>query len=188
MMNITNHFLVAMPTMRSSDLERSVIYMCEHNEKGSMGLELTQANDLTIGEMLIKADVEPIYPQNKPQSLSQPVLLGGMTEQDRGFIVHCPKDEYQASVKMTKDITITSSKDLLEVLGTEEEPSHYVIALGYMAWEAGELEQELMDNHWLLIEVDPQIIFDTPIEKRWEKALGLLGVEPAKLSFQVGEA
>ncbi|WP_273130777.1 YqgE/AlgH family protein [Vibrio caribbeanicus] len=187
-MNLTNHFLVAMPGMKDPYFQRSVIYVCEHNEDGAMGLMINAPIDITIGKMLEKVDVEPSHPQLQKESLEKPVLNGGPVSEDRGFILHQPKDDYESSIKMTDNISVTTSKDILGVLGTEAEPSQYLVALGYSGWEAGQLEIELSENSWLTVEADPNVIFDTPINERWQKAVQMLGIDASQLSSDIGHA
>jgi putative transcriptional regulator len=187
-MNLTNHFLVAMPGMEDPYFKHRVIYVCEHNQDGAMGLVINAPIDITVGGMLKKVDIEPTQPQLNPNSLEKPVLNGGPVSEDRGFILHQPKDEYESSVQMTDQISVTTSKDILEVLGTEAEPNSYVIALGYSGWEAGQLEVELAENSWLTIEADPDVIFNTPIRERWRAAVQMLGIDAAQLSTQAGHA
>lgn len=187
-MNLTNHFLVAMPGMKDPYFQRSVIYVCEHNEDGAMGLMINAPIDITIGKMLEKVDVESIHPKLLTDSLDKPVLNGGPVSEDRGFILHQPKDEYESSIKMTDKISVTTSRDILGVLGTEAEPHHYLVALGYSGWEAGQLEIELSENSWLTVEADPNVMFDTPISERWQKAVQMLGIDVAQLSSDIGHA
>lgn len=187
-MNLTNHFLVAMPGMKDPYFKRSVIYVCEHNEEGAMGLMINAPIDITIGKMLERVDVQPVHPQLNTDSLEKPVLNGGPVSEDRGFILHRPKDTYESSIQMTNEISVTTSKDILSVLGTEAEPNRYLVALGYSGWEAGQLESELSENSWLTIEADPSVIFDTPIADRWQKAVQMLGIDVAQLSNDVGHA
>ena len=187
-MNLTNHFLVAMPGMKDPYFQRSVIYVCEHNEEGAMGLMINTPIDITIGKMLEKVDLESAHPKLLTESLDKPVLNGGPVSEDRGFILHQPKDEYESSIKMTDQIFVTTSKDILGVLGTEAEPNHYIVALGYAGWEPGQLEIELSENSWLTVEADPNVMFDTPINERWQKAVQMLGIDVAQLSSQIGHA
>ncbi len=187
-MNLTNHFLVAMPGMKDPYFKRSVIYVCEHNEEGAMGLMINAPIDITIGKMLERVDVKPSHPKLISESLEKPVLNGGPVSEDRGFILHQPKDEYESSIKMTDNISVTTSKDILGVLGTEAEPNHYIVALGYSGWEPGQLEIELSENSWLTVEADPDVMFDTPINERWQKAVQMLGIDVAQLSSEIGHA
>jgi len=187
-MNLANHFLVAMPGMQDPLFHRSVIYICEHNEEGAMGIVVNAPIDITVARMLKKVDVESVHPQVHKESLDASVLSGGPVAEDRGFILHEPKDNYQSSIKMTDYLSVTTSKDILSVLGTEAEPKNYVIALGYSGWTAGQLENELAENSWLTVEADPSVIFSTPVQERWHKAVQMLGVEPSQLSTDAGHA
>ncbi|NVJ56359.1 MAG: YqgE/AlgH family protein [Vibrionaceae bacterium] len=187
-MNLTNHFLVAMPGMKDPYFHRSVIYVCEHNDEGAMGLMINAPIDITVGKMLKQVDVQPVHPQLYTESLDKPVLNGGPVSSDRGFILHHPKDHYESSIQMTDYLSVTTSKDILSVLGTEAEPNNYLVALGYSGWEAGQLESELSENSWLTIEADPDVIFNTPINERWSKAVQMLGIDASQLSCEIGHA
>ncbi|EKO3638618.1 YqgE/AlgH family protein [Vibrio metschnikovii] len=187
-MNLTNHFLVAMPSMQDPYFKRSVIYVCEHNEEGAMGLMINAPIDITVSGMLKQVEIEPAYPHSREQSLKKPVFNGGPISEDRGFVLHRMKDHYESTMKMTDDIAVTTSKDILCVLGTEAEPNGYIVALGYSGWSPGQLEQELTDNSWLTIEADADLIFDTPVHEKWQKAIQKLGINPAQLAPQSGHA
>lgn len=187
-MNLTNHFLVAMPGMKDPYFKRSVIYVCEHNAEGAMGLMINAPIDITVEKMLEKVDVQSLYPQVDSVNLGNQVLNGGPVSEDRGFILHNPKDHYESSIQMSDHISVTTSKDILSVLGTEAEPNRYLVALGYSGWEPGQLEIELAENSWLTIEAKPEIIFETPIPERWETAVKMLGIDVAQLSSDIGHA
>lgn len=187
-MNLTNHFLVAMPSMEDPYFKRSVIYVCEHNEEGAMGLMINAPIDITVAGMLKQVAVQPSHPQLLTTNLDASVLNGGPVAEDRGFILHNPKDQYESSLHMTDQISVTTSKDILSVLGTEAEPESYLVALGYSGWEAGQLENELAENSWLTIEADPEVIFNTPVQDRWNKAIEKLGINAAQLSNLTGHA
>ncbi|OBT17371.1 hypothetical protein A9264_00955 [Vibrio sp. UCD-FRSSP16_10] len=186
-MNLTNHFLVAMPSIEDPYFKRSVIYICEHNENGAMGIMINAPIDITVGGMLKQVELKSANIQ-AGDSLKQPVHNGGPVSEDRGFILHQPKDKYQSSMVMTDSLTVTTSKDILAVLGTQEEPTQYLVALGYSGWEAGQLESELAENSWLTIEADPNIIFTTPVQDRWSSAVQSLGIDASQLSTQAGHA
>ncbi|MFC1237739.1 YqgE/AlgH family protein [Vibrio sp. DW001] len=187
-MNLANHFLVAMPNMQDPLFHRSVIYICEHSKDGAMGIVVNAPINITVGGMLKKVDVDSVHPQIHKESLEASVLNGGPVSEDRGFILHEPKDQYLSSIQMTDRLSVTTSKDILSVLGTEAEPNNYIVALGYSGWTAGQLENELAENSWLTVEADPMVIFETPVQERWEKAVQMLGVEPSQLSADTGHA
>ncbi|CAH0524620.1 YqgE/AlgH family protein [Vibrio hippocampi] len=189
-MNLVNHFLVAMPGMNDPYFQRSVIYMCEHNDEGAMGIMINTPIDVTVANMLkqVQVDLPVSTTIRHSKSLEEPVLNGGPVAEDRGFILHNPKDNYQSSIQITDRVSVTTSKDILAVLGTDAQPDNYLVALGYAGWSAGQLEAELAENSWLTVEADPNIIFETPVEQRWSRAVTMLGIDVAQLSSQVGHA
>ncbi len=187
-MYLENHFLVAMPSMIDPFFHRSVIYICEHDSEGSMGLRINEAIPLSLEMMLMQMEQENPLPIIFPQELTQPILNGGPVADDRGFVLHSEKDHYASSIPVTKELFVTTSKDILATLGTESQPDKYLVALGYSGWDAGQLEQELSENTWLVLEADSTIIFDTPIAERWRKAIEILGINPENLSSEVGHA
>ncbi|EEY73463.1 hypothetical protein VHA_000711 [Grimontia hollisae CIP 101886] len=186
--NLKNHFLVAMPSMADKRFQHSVVYMCEHNEDGAMGLVINQPINISIANMLEQIEVEREQDVTRPVSLNQPVLFGGPVSEDRGFVLHKNTKLFGSSIQLSEELTVTTSKDILSILGTNEEPEQFIVALGYAGWDAGQLEQELAENSWLTIEADPTVIFDTPINERWEKALKQLGIDALNLSADVGHA
>ncbi|WP_054674976.1 YqgE/AlgH family protein [Parasalinivibrio latis] len=187
-MNLKNHFLVAMPGMTDPRFEQGVVYVCEHNDEGAMGLMINNPISISVGNMLDQIDVERDLPVAFPNKLEQPVLNGGPVSEDRGFVLHRPHRDYGSSMELTDDITVTTSKDILNILGTDEGPEKFLVTLGYSGWDAGQLEQELAENSWLTIEADPDLIFNTPINERWSKALAQLGINPLHLSDEIGHA
>ncbi|WP_413111025.1 YqgE/AlgH family protein [Thaumasiovibrio sp. DFM-14] len=187
-MNLQNHFLVAMPGMIDPRFKRTVIYICEHNDEGAMGLIINQPIEITLDAMLEQIEIERDLPVDDPHSLDQPVLNGGPVAEDRGFVLHDAASTFTSSEKVSEHLTITTSKDVLETLGTQLAPAQFMVALGYAGWDAGQLESELVENSWLTVEADPAIIFDTPINERWNKAIAQFGVNSANLSSQAGHA
>jgi len=187
-MNLTNHFLVAMPGMQDPHFKRGVIYVCEHNEEGAMGLVINLPIEISVGSMLDQIEVERLLPVNNPNSLEQQVLNGGPVAEDRGFVLHKRKGNFDSSININEEISVTTSQDILPLLGTSEAPEKFLVALGYAGWSAGQLEQELVDNSWLTMEADSDIIFETPINKRWDKAVAKLGINSANLSIEKGHA
>lgn len=187
-MNFKNHFLIAMPCMADERFKKTVIYMCEHTEEGAMGLIINRPLEINVGDMLEQIELEPVSEIIHPKSLTQPVYFGGPVSEDRGFVLHNDPQLFSASISLDANITLTTSKDLLCLLGTHEEPEKFIIVLGYAGWGAGQLEQELALNSWLTTEADPSIIFNTPFGSRWEKALRQFGINPLNLSSDIGHA
>lgn len=187
-MNLKNHFLIAMPNMQDERFINSVIYICEHNHEGAMGIIINQPVNITVANMLEQIEIERNSFLNYPIILDQPVLCGGPVSEDRGFVLHRHDRVYESSIRLSDDITVTTSRDILSILGTHEAPNHFLVALGYSGWQAGQLEQEIIQNAWLTMEATADILFDTPLPQRWSKALAQLGVNPLHLSTLTGHA
>lgn len=184
MNSLQNHFLIAMPSLQDEFFQRSVVYLCEHNDKGAMGLVLSVPLDLNLFDLLQQMQLEPA----NLELAERPVLAGGPVHTDRGFVLHSPMAGFHASLRLTDELMLTSSLDILTTLGTGAAPERYLVALGYASWEAGQLEQELLENSWLTTPADLALIFDVPLAQRWEAAAGRLGINVWQLSSDVGHA
>ncbi|MGL5327106.1 MAG: YqgE/AlgH family protein [Aeromonas sp.] len=182
MQTLQNHFLLAMPSLTDPYFERSLVYLCEHNEEGAMGLVVNIPVDMSLETMLNQLKLAP--PANPV--LKQPVLQGGPVHADRGFVLHSFRPGFNSTLQVGDEIMVTTSKDILETLGTEEAPAHWLVALGYAGWSAGQLEQELVDGAWLVIPPNPDLVFKTPIHQRWQRAAASIGVNPVHLSSDIG--
>lgn len=181
---LQNHLLIAMPSMEDNFFSRSVIYLCEHNAKGAMGLTLTVPLDMDLHELLTQMKVEHI----NPALCHLPVLAGGPVSTDRGFVLHSPRSGFQSSLALTDDLMITTSLDILSSLSTEQAPEQFVVALGYAGWEAGQLEQELLDNTWLTVPATPELIFNVSWQDKWLAATATMGIDIWRVAPQAGHA
>lgn len=179
-----NQLLIAMPSLDDSYFNKTVTYICEHNAEGAMGLIINLPIDITLNELLIQIDEA----KEDTPALAQQVLTGGPVSQDRGFVLHSTQAGWNSSLALSKKVMITTSKDILMALGTDQAPEKYMVTLGYAGWGPGQLEEEIKANSWLLTPADDDIIFDTPIEQRWKKATEKLGFDLAHLSNEVGHA
>ncbi|KAA8998193.1 YqgE/AlgH family protein [Affinibrenneria salicis] len=187
-MNLQHHFLIAMPALQDTIFKRSVVYICEHNEDGAMGLIVNKPMDqFTVEDVLQKLKITP-NPRDPEIRLDKPVFTGGPLSDDRGFILHTPQPGFGSSIAISDDTMITTSKDVLETLGTAEQPQDVLVALGYSAWEKGQLEQELLDNAWLTTPADNDILFHTPIADRWRAAGRKLGIDIHNIAIEAGHA
>lgn len=182
---LKNHFLIAMPTLTDPYFQKSVVYLCEHDAQGAMGFIINFPVKLTIQELL--SNVETIKHQPDPP-LTNPVFLGGPLELERGFVLHSPLSDNSQSTKLNNQLMMSNSNLVLSTLGTDNEPEKYMVTLGYASWDSGQLEQEMNDNHWLTIKSENDIIFNTPIEKRWSASLQRLGISPEQLTTTSGHA
>jgi len=187
MQSLQNHFLIAMPSLDDPYFKRSVVFICEHDDDGAMGIIINQPiSQLSVSQLLDKLEMPNQDTGSNP--MNQQVLNGGPMSQDRGFILHTPQQLWASSALLAPDIMLTTSKDILQVLGSEDAPSQYLITLGYAGWSPGQLEQEIIDNAWLTIEADPKILFDTAIEDRWQQATKQLGFDIWQLTSQSGHS
>lgn len=182
--SLENHLLIAMPTLGDPFFKKTVTYICEHNDEGAMGLIINLPVNITLSELLSQLDEERIGVSDLPQQ----VLTGGPVSQDRGFVLHSPQNGWRSSLALSRDIMITTSKDILLALGTDSEPANYMVTLGYAGWGPGQLEQEIHENSWLTIPADSDILFKTPVEQRWQKATEMLGIDMAHFSSEIGHA
>jgi putative transcriptional regulator len=219
--NLTHHFLIAMPGLEDAAFAKSVVYVCEHSERGALGLVINKPSDLSMQSLFEKVDLS----LHREDLMNAPVLQGGPVHTERGFVLHdaivvprtveAPAEgasplndaeqEAQAEAQALSDISdnesvyastmtipggleMTTSKDVLEALSIGAGPKRVLISLGYSAWGEGQLESELAENSWLTVGADTSVIFDTPIEQRYERAMKLLGLEPWMLSNEVGHS
>lgn len=199
-MNLTHHFLIAMPGVRDPLFARSVVYVCEHNERGTLGLIINKPSDITLGQLFDKLDL----PLQRADLATQPVLQGGPVQTDRGFVLHevvhasavegtqqaQEQDEtlYASTLRIPGGLEMTTSKDVLEALATGGGPQRLLITLGYSAWGEGQLESELRENAWLTVGADLAVLFDTPVSERYDRALALLGLQSWMLTAEAGHA
>lgn len=190
--SLANHFLIAMPNMGDPRFSGTVIYVCEHNAKGALGLVINRPTDLTLENLFeqieLKLEIEPkIAPNTKV--INVPVYAGGPVQTDRGFVLHDQRDAgYNSTLIVSGGLTLTTSKDVLEALAAGSGPTRILVTLGYSGWNEGQLEQELAQNAWLTVPADPLVVFDVPCEKRFNAAIQLLGFNPAMLSGEAGHA
>ena len=182
--SLSNHFLIAMPALSDPNFHHTATYICDHNDEGALGLVINRPTDLQLGEILEHMDIKA----TAGDIVAHPVYLGGPVQNDRGFVLHQPVGNWEATLKVTDDTGITSSRDILEAIARGEGPERIFITLGYAGWGAGQLEQELAANAWLSGPADARIVFDTPYTQRWEAAAGLIGVDIKLLSGDAGHA
>jgi putative transcriptional regulator len=182
--SLSNHFLIAMPALSDPNFHHTATLICEHNEEGALGLVINRPTELSLGDILdhmkIKTSHEAVA--------SQPVFMGGPVQNDRGFVLHEPVGDWEATLKINDRTGITSSRDILEAIARGDGPERSFITLGYAGWGAGQLEDELADNAWLSGPADTAIVFETPYEQRWEAAAALIGVDLRLISGETGHA
>jgi len=181
---LTNQFLIAMPGLEDPNFFHSVTYICEHNAQGALGLVINRPLDMHLGEILEHIKLE----HAEPEARQITVHLGGPVQQERGFVLHSPLGEWDATLKVTDRIGVTSSLDILHAIARNEGPESALITLGYAGWGAGQLEQEMADNAWISGPANPDILFRTPDTERWKAAALSFGVDLDLMSGDVGHA
>lgn len=191
--NLTHHFLIAMPGLEDEAFSRSVVYLCEHSERGALGLIINKPSPITLEGLLHKVDLA----LGREDLRGNPVFHGGPVQTDRGFVLHDPmviegagEDEsaYASTMTIPGGLEMTTSKDVLEALSDGAGPRRLLVTLGYASWGEGQLESELAENAWLTVGADAKVIFDTPVADRYDRALGLLGLQRWMLSPEAGRA
>lgn len=182
--NFTNHILIAMPNLDDPIFEHTVTYICAHNEEGAMGIVINRPLSIQLGEVLSQMSIDI----DDEDVVNEPVFNGGPVQHDRGFILHQPAMDWESSIHVNDNVSVTTSRDILQAIAACEGPEQHLVALGYAGWDAGQLEQEIMDNVWLSGKADLDLLFATPIEQRWEKAANSLGIDMSLLSADVGHA
>ena len=175
-----------MPSMRDDNFSGAVVYLCEHNARGALGLVINRPTELPLQELFQKVDRK----LERPDLANEPVYFGGPVQTERGFVLHDRLDEegghYNSTLKIgAAGLEMTTSRDVLEALAGGAGPRRVFVTLGYSGWSAGQLEDEISRNGWLTVKAQPEVIFDTPVEQRYDKALALLGVDH---NFLMGEA
>jgi putative transcriptional regulator len=180
----TNHLLIAMPALADPNFSQAVTLICEHTEKGALGIVLNKPLPMRLADVLTQMQLEPV----NDDIGSKPVLRGGPVHTDRGFVLHRPGGEWDHTHKVSDSIQVTTSRDILAAMARGEGPGDAFIALGYAGWDAGQLEREMKDNAWLSMPVDASVVFDLPFEERWLAAWRLLGIDVDNLSRVPGHA
>jgi putative transcriptional regulator len=183
-LNLANHFLVAMPAMQDPTFAGTVIYVTEHSELGAQGLVINKPLDLPMQGLYERLDL----PLDDIRLGEQRVLKGGPVNNTHGYVLHKPLGNYNATVAVNPEVGVTRSRDVLEAVSRGEGPDQILVCLGYAGWSAGQLEDEVAANTWLTVPASDELIFDAPVDERFNRAFGLLGIDPAFLSAAAGHA
>jgi putative transcriptional regulator len=182
--NLTHHFLIAMPNMADPHFSKTLTYICEHNEQGALGLVINRPLEMTLGKLLEQVSIAaaPV------DCDSVAVHFGGPVQTDRGFVLHNPPGNWQSTLSINSEMGLTTSKDILEAVARGEGPRQMLVTLGYSGWAPGQLEHELAQNAWLTVAASEDVIFELPAAQRLPRAMQMLGVNYATLSEQSGRA
>lgn len=183
-LDLSHHFLIAMPAMTDPFFAKSLTYVCEHTEEGALGIVVNRPIDLTLGELFAQIKL----PLGQDGLKNVPVHFGGPVQTDRGFVLHDPVGHWQSTLSVNEKVGLTTSKDILQAVGEGLGPQKLLVTLGYAGWGQGQLEQELSQNAWLTVRASEDILFDLAAEERLPAAMALLGIDYASLSEDAGHA
>ena len=183
MTSLANQFLIAMPSLDESYFGRTIIYICEHDDEGAMGLVINKPTELSISKVLAELN---LIDEETDRLEHQQVMSGGPVQTDRGFILHNDTHQWSSSLKLDDQITVTTSKEILAKLNTEEGPEKFIMTLGYAGWFAGQFEEELLNDGWLVAPGSSKLIFECKAEKKWSEAMKSIGINPDFLSLNSG--
>lgn len=181
---LSNQLLIAMPSLRDPNFARGVTFLCQHGEDGAMGLMINRLSEYRLGDVLAQMDMR----SEIAEVVDAPVLIGGPVQPERGFVLHTPNGDWESSFRISERVSVTTSRDILAAIAAGQGPRHAVVALGYSGWSPGQLEQELVENHWLTAPASEHVLFETPLDQRWEAAAHLVGVNLFQMASYAGHA
>ena len=182
--NLSNQLLIALPAMADPNFARTVALICQHDEQGAMGVVVNRASEYTLGQVLSQMGIG-----SDDQALcARPVLHGGPVHQERGFVLHDGEREWESSLRVGQHLYLTTSRDILEAMAAGQGPAHAMVALGCAGWGEGQLEQELVDDSWLLVPNRTDVLFQLPIAQRWQAAAGSIGIDLLNHASHSGHA
>ncbi|WP_422388843.1 YqgE/AlgH family protein [Keguizhuia sedimenti] len=187
-LKLEDHFLIAMPSMLDPIFGGTVVYLCEHNADGALGIIINKSTDMTLDSLLDKIDLKLEIEHKLLPLVTRPVMFGGPVQIERGFVLHEPVGQFSSMLRVNEHVALTTSKDILETVAAGTGPQQLLVSLGCAGWSAGQLEQEIGRNGWLTVRADPSIIFDVPVEQRFAAAVRLLGFDPMMLTAEAGHA
>lgn len=181
---LSQQLLIALPSLSDPDFSRTVLLVCQHDDNGAMGIVVNRASEFSLGELF-----EQIGVDGGDEALrSQPVLAGGPVHAERGFVLHDGDREWDSSIRLPGGLSLTTSRDVLEAMARGDGPTLSLVALGCAGWGGGQLEQEIAENSWMTAPADPDLLFNQPLEQRWQAAAGLVGVNLAQMTHYSGRA
>lgn len=187
---LDGQFLIAMPGMFDSNFARSVVYICAHSDAGAMGFVINRAQSITFPDVLLHLQ---LIGQNDAIMLPDearhfPIRTGGPVESGRGFVLHSDDYSSNSSIPISDEISLTATLDIVRAISHGRGPRRATMMLGYAGWGSGQLEREIANNGWLNCAASDDLIFDTNLDEKYERALALMGVTPAMLSRDAGHA
>jgi len=179
---LNNQFIIAMPTLDDNNFSHTVTYLCQHNSDGALGIVINRSTGMKLSEIFKQMEIQVVSEAAREAF----VFAGGPVQQDRGFVLHTSGGDWNATMEVSETISLTTSRDVLEAIAVGEGPAQYLVALGYAGWGEGQLEKEMLDNAWLNTPCADNILFETPINQRWNTAASHIGIDINKLTTMAG--
>lgn len=188
--DLSNHFLLAMPGMADPNFAGALVLVVEHNDKGALGLVINKPTTMSLPTLLsrIELDVVTVNDRDLTVPAAIQVFYGGPVQTDRGFVLHQPSGQWNSTVSIGDQISLTTSKDVLEAVAAGRGPERLLVTLGYAGWGPGQLESEIGQNAWLTMPADPGLVFDIPADARFAEAYRMLGIDPLLIAPRAGHA
>jgi putative transcriptional regulator len=181
---LNNQFIIAMPNLADSYFFHTVIYLCQHSDDGALGIVINRPANMELNDIFTQMKM-PVSSKTAPKTL---VFSGGIVQPERGFVLHSPHGEWDVSLPVSDAISLTTSRDVIEAIAQDKGPESYLVALGYVGWSGGQLEEEILANTWLNTPFNKQILFETPIDLRWRAAADQIGIDINQLTVPAGHA
>lgn len=182
--SFANQLLIALPALSDPNFSRSVTLICQHDADGAMGIVVNRNSEYTLGDVLEQMRIE-----GGDEALrASAVLAGGPVHPERGFVLHDGDRGWDSSMAVADHLYVTTSRDILEAIARGEGPVNATVALGCAGWGAGQLEYELGENSWITVPADPDLLFRTPLDQRWQEAAGRIGVDMSRMADYSGHA
>ena len=182
--SLVDKCLIATPAIKDPIFASSLVYMCEHSEKGSMGLVVNHETSQVLDDIFVQLDIEC----QDEQIRQQPVFIGGPVQLEQGFVLHSSEGNWQNSIEVSSGVHLTSSLDILQSIADGEGPDDYLVMLGFSGWASGQLEDELQRNSWLTANCSTDLLFHQKPEDKWQVAFDTLGFDINMLSPVSGNA
>ncbi|MCX7098789.1 MAG: YqgE/AlgH family protein [Methylococcales bacterium] len=179
---LNNQFIIAMPNLADPNFFHTVTYLCQHNQEGALGIVINRPAQMKLGEIFKQMNISA----TEISAAEAPVFAGGPVQQERGFVLHTAGSRWDATMLVSDTLSLTTSRDVIEAIAAGQGPKQYLVALGYAGWGEGQLEQEILSNAWLNTPYGPQVLFDTPVNQRWQAAAGQLGIDINQLTAPAG--
>ena len=187
---LDDQFLIAMPGMKDERFARSVIYVCAHSEEGAMGLIINQVQQMLFPDLLVQLGVLDEKQAIRLPARARDLVIrhGGPVDRSRGFVLHSDDYMVESSMPVSDDVCLNATVDILRAISAGDGPRHALMALGYSGWGAGQLEHEIAENGWLTCPASTELLFDPDIDRKYDRILASIGINPAHLSIDAGHA